>query len=97
MARSLLVGPMRAKVGAVLAQMIERRFVQHRLAAPQSLLIPPRLAAIQLAESLLAPTTAWLVGAEACSPQRLAKALHASAAALLAALAPRLPHGIGRA
>jgi hypothetical protein len=51
-----------------------------------SLIIPVRLAAIQLAEGLLAPTAAWLTGDAQCSAEALALALRRTATATISAL-----------
>jgi AcrR family transcriptional regulator len=87
----LFAGTMRRKVTAVLVQMIERRLEDERLIYPQALIIPTRLAAIQLAENLLAPITAWLASAPACSAQQLARALRQSTVAILSALRNQIP------
>ena len=84
--KALFAATMRRKVTAVLVQMIERRLEDEHLLYPHALIIPARLAAIQLAENLLAPITAWLASAPACSPEQLARALRRSAVAILAAL-----------
>lgn len=70
---------------ATLAAMLEERFKQDRVESPNRLLLPRRLAAIQLAEALLAPITAWLLDEVECSPQALAVALRQTAKAILTA------------
>jgi AcrR family transcriptional regulator len=68
-----------------LVELIEERFRQDRVGSPTPLLIPPRMAAIQLAEGLLAPITAWLLGEVPCTAQALAQGLRQTATAMLAA------------
>lgn len=86
MARVLLAGAMRQKVGAVLVRMVEQRLADERLVFPHTLLIPSRLAAVQLAESLLAPIAAWLAGAPSCPPELLAHALRRTTVGMVNAL-----------
>ena len=71
--------------------MIERRLEDERLLYPRALIIPTRLVAIQLAETLLAPIGAWLTTAPACSADQLARALRQSAVAVLTALRNKNP------
>jgi len=78
-------GPAREVMTAVLVELIEERFKLDRVGSPHPLLIPPRLAATQIAESLLAPVTAWLMGEVQCKPEALAQALRQTATATLAA------------
>jgi hypothetical protein len=51
------------------------------------LILPPRLAAVQLAEILLAPVTAWLLGESRCSPDALAAALRRVSIAAVTSMA----------
>jgi AcrR family transcriptional regulator len=69
-----------------LVELIEERFKEDRVGSPNPLIVPPRLAATQIAESLLAPITAWLLGEVECSKPALAQALRQTATATLAAL-----------
>lgn len=68
-----------------LVELIEERFRQDRVGSPTPLIIPSRMAAIQLAEGLLAPITAWLMGEVQCSARALAQGLRQTATAMLAA------------
>ena len=81
----IFTGPARAVVSAVLVELIEERFKLDRVGSPYPLLIPPRLAAIQIAEGLLAPVTAWLLGESKCTAEALAQALRQTAMATLEA------------
>jgi len=75
---------MRRHSVAVLVRLIQERL---RAARPRlTLIVPPRLAAIQLAEALFAPLTAWLTGEAECPATHLARALRATCVALLGAL-----------
>jgi AcrR family transcriptional regulator len=87
----LFAGTMRRKVTAVLVQMIEQRLEDERLIYPYALIIPGRLAAIQLAENMLAPITAWLASAPACTAEQLARSLRQSTVAILSALRNQIP------
>jgi AcrR family transcriptional regulator len=69
-----------------LVELIEARFKEDRVGSPNPLIVPPHLAATQIAESLLAPIAAWLVGEVECSKPALAQALRQTATATLAAL-----------
>lgn len=86
LAQGILVGPIRSKTVGVLVQLIEERFKLDRVGSPNPLIIPPHLAAVQLAESLLAPVTAWLSGESPCKAEVLASALRQTAVATLLAL-----------
>jgi len=88
-AQGIFKGPARAVNVAVLVELIEERFKEDRVGSPNSLLIPPRMAATQIAESLLAPVTAWLLGESQCTKEALALALRQTAMAMLQALRPR--------
>ena len=85
-APGIFAGPMRRRTVAVLARLIEQRLRADAPARPTALLLPTRLAAIQLAEALFAPVAAWLAGQSACSAQRLALALRKAALGLTEAL-----------
>lgn len=80
LARGILSGAVRRKVAAVLVDQIERRL---RRQVGAHLRVPPRLAAVALAEAQLAPITAWLNGEAACAPEALAQALHQGTRALV--------------
>lgn len=86
LARSILTGPMRQRTVAVLTRVIEQRFKSDRVGRPNPLIIPAHLAAIQLAEALLAPVTAWLTGESRCSVHALSQALRKTAVAIIGAL-----------
>jgi AcrR family transcriptional regulator len=75
LARGILVGPARRKTIEVLVRLIGDRLKSAGLHRRGALILPPRLAAIQLAEVLLAPITAWLLGESRCSSNVLAVAL----------------------
>jgi AcrR family transcriptional regulator len=75
LARGILVGPARRKTIEVLIRLIEDRLKSAGLHRHGALILPPRLAAIQLAEILLAPVTAWLLGESRCSSEALATGL----------------------
>jgi AcrR family transcriptional regulator len=75
LARGILVGPARRKTIEVLIRLIEERLKSAGLHRRDALILPPRLAAIQLAEMLLAPVTAWLLGESRCSSEALATGL----------------------
>ena len=83
-ARGLFCGAMRARAVGMLIRLIDERL---RRAAPRrTLRLPRKLAAMQLAEVLFAPLTAWLLGEATCCPAQLARALRRAAVALSAAL-----------
>jgi AcrR family transcriptional regulator len=79
-------GAARMVMAGALVELIEERFQQDRVGSPNPLIVPPRMAATQIAESLLAPITAWLLGEVECSKPALAQALRQTATATLAAL-----------
>jgi AcrR family transcriptional regulator len=85
-ARGIFTGPMRVHAVAVLARLIQERWRASPGQRAAALLLPPRLAALQLAEALFAPLSAWLTSETDCSAPRLARALRRSALALNAAL-----------
>jgi len=84
-ARALLQTPLRRKTARVLVAQIERLLKSRSNAMTGKPIIPQRLVAIQIAEVLLAPVSAWLMGESRCSAQILAKALPRAANAVLAA------------
>jgi AcrR family transcriptional regulator len=86
MARGIFLGPVRRRTTALLVDLIEQRLKIDRVDKHASLIIPLRIAAIQLAEGLLAPTTAWLTGEAQCSADALALALRRTATATISAL-----------
>jgi AcrR family transcriptional regulator len=86
MARGTFVGAVRRKTMPVLVELIEERLKIDGAGKLSALIVPVRLAAIQLAEGLLAPTTAWLLGEVQCSPEALALALRRTSRATLSAL-----------
>lgn len=86
LARNLFSGPLRGRSVAVLVQLIEQKFKAAGLARRGRLILPARLAAVQMAELLLAPISAWLAGESRCSARELAVAVAAVARAAMAAL-----------
>jgi AcrR family transcriptional regulator len=86
-ARGVFLGAGRRKTTPVLVNLIEQQLRLDGAEKPFSLTIPIKLAAIQLAECLLAPTTAWLTGEAPCSAETLALALRRTSRATLSALA----------
>jgi AcrR family transcriptional regulator len=86
LARVIFQGPVRRKAVAVLVGLLEQRLKGRGLARRGALMLPMRLAAVQIAEALLAPITAWLVGESRCTPEVLAMALRRVAVATLGAL-----------
>jgi len=98
LAPGIFSGPMRRRTVAVLVRLIEQRLRAQAPARGTALLLPTRLAAIQLAEALFAPIAAWLAGQSACSAQQLALALRKAALALTEALGggPTGPRQFGR-
>jgi AcrR family transcriptional regulator len=86
LARGIFQGAARRKTTAVLVGLIEQRMKIDGVDKAVALIIPLRLAAIQLAEGLLAPTTAWLTGEARCSANALALALRRTSTATIAAL-----------
>jgi AcrR family transcriptional regulator len=94
LARAILREPVRSKTAAVLIGQIEQRLQANGLGVRGALILPTRLAAIQLAEVFLAPITAWLSAEPRCTAQTLALALRRVAAASLAAMkAPGVANG----
>ena len=94
LARAILREPVRSKTAAVLIGQIEQRLQANGLGLRGALILPTRLAAIQLAEVFLAPITTWLSAEPRCTAQTLALALRRVAAASLAAMkAPGVARG----
>jgi AcrR family transcriptional regulator len=86
LARVIFGSPLRRKCVAVLVLQIEQVLKTQGLARRGALQLPLRLAAVQLAELLLAPVIAWLLGESRCSAHVLAQALQQVATAALQAL-----------
>jgi AcrR family transcriptional regulator len=86
LARAIFLGPVRRKTVAVLVGQIEEVFAESGLSRRGALILPMRLAAVQLAEVLLAPVIAWLMGESRCTAAVLAESLHRVATAALAAM-----------
>jgi AcrR family transcriptional regulator len=86
LARALFVGTIRRKTMVVLVGLIEKRLAADGLARRGALILPMRLAAVQLAEILLAPVIAWLLGESRCTSAVLAASLDRVATAALAAM-----------
>lgn len=84
-APSIFGGPARQVCVGALQGLIEERFKQDRVGSPNPLLLPPPLAALQMAEALLAPIVSWVTGESSCSPQVLAQSLRRTARAMLEA------------
>jgi AcrR family transcriptional regulator len=82
---SIFTGSARAVVSSVLVDLIEERFKLDRVESPNPLIIPSHMAATQIAESLLAPVTAWLLGESQCTKEALALVLRQTAMATLQA------------
>jgi AcrR family transcriptional regulator len=94
-ARGILVGPVRRKTVDVLIRLIEHRLKSAGLHRRGALILPPRLAAIQLSEILLAPLTAWLLGESRCGAAVLAAGLHRVSVAALTCMTRRGSGGHG--
>ena len=84
--RMLFFGAVRRKTMAVLVDQIERGLKSRGYGKPGRLLLPVRLAAVQLAEILLAPVAAWMAGESRCSAEALARALRRVGRGALASL-----------
>ena len=80
-ARDTLYSRLGDKAARLLAGQIEARL------ADASLAVPARLAALQLAEAMLAPIRGWLTGEAPCTAEALAKNLCRAGAGLTGALA----------
>ena len=83
LARTSFMGRMHDKVNRLLASMIEDRLRGEE----DALAIPPRLAAMQLAEAALAPIRGWVTAEAPCAAEALAGALCRCGRAMRAALA----------
>lgn len=86
MARSLLTGAMRRRTTAVLVTLIEERVRAQGFGHPGALVLPLHLCAVQLAETLLAPITVWLLGKTRCDASSLAHGLCRVSAATVEAM-----------
>jgi AcrR family transcriptional regulator len=84
--RVLLQGPARRKSITVLIRLVEQNLKAEGLGKRGALILPARLAAVQLAEGLLAPVGAWVNGESRCSPEVLAGALRRVGTAALGAM-----------
>ena len=83
-AREVLAGATRDRVIRLLADMIDQRSDRHCQTA-----IPRRLAVTQVAEAMLGPIRAWLLGEAAVTPTTLAHSLFETAAAMRQSLGLR--------
>jgi AcrR family transcriptional regulator len=83
LARSLFSGAVRRRSVAVLVTLIEAKLKAQCRAHRGQLILPPRLAAVQLSEIMLAPIIAWLAGESRCTSQVLASAVSSVAKAAL--------------
>ena len=83
-ARETIAGPSRDRVTRLLADLISDRTSSEPIDG-----IPRRLAVIQLAEAMLGPIRAWILGEVAASPEALAQSLFATAAAMRQSLGLR--------
>jgi AcrR family transcriptional regulator len=92
LARTVFQEPIRRRIAAVLAGQVERLLDEGGAWQHGPLIMPSRLAAIQLAEMLLAPVAAWLAGEARCGSRTLAIALRRVSVAALEALTS-LPAG----
>jgi len=81
-ARATLAPPMGAKAARLLADLVEARLAERGAETA----IPRRLAAVQLADSAMAPVRAWLMAEAPCTAETLAESLCWSGAQLAAAL-----------
>lgn len=95
LARVLLSGTARRKTVTVLVEQVERCLNAAGYARGGRLILPVRLAAVQLAELLIAPVTAWLMGESRCSAPVLARALRQVSRAALAAMNARQGEELG--
>lgn len=73
LAREVLGGPTGRKIRIQFVTVIERRLQVHR--GTRALAVPSRLVAVNLAEGILGPITAWLLGESQCSASTLAVTL----------------------
>lgn len=83
-ARETVVGQLGDRVTRLLASMIEARL------ADRDLVIPLRLAALQMAEAALGPVRGWVLAEAPCTPEALAEAIVRSGKHLLRALTREL-------
>jgi AcrR family transcriptional regulator len=83
LARASFMGRMNDKVNRLLATMVEERLRDQE----DSLAIPLRLAAIQLAEAALAPVRGWVTAEAPCAADALAGAICRCGRAMRGALA----------
>jgi AcrR family transcriptional regulator len=83
--RSIFSGSLRERTLEVLTRLIEQRLVANR-GRGRSLMVPTRLAAVQLAEALMAPIAAWVNGESNCAAEVLALSLHRTSTAIITAL-----------
>jgi AcrR family transcriptional regulator len=89
LARAIFLGAARRKAVAVLVNRVQEVLAADGLSRRGALILPARLAAVQLAEMLLAPVIAWLMGESRCTSRVLAESLRRAATAALAALRTR--------
>lgn len=82
----MLAGRQGERIGRLLAKLIETR-----LPRDAAFLIPPRLVALQLGKSALAPVRGWLMGEASCTADALAHAVSATCNATLRSLRAGLP------
>jgi AcrR family transcriptional regulator len=75
LARAVFTGHARRVATQVLVTLIEQRLTARGFARRGALILPMRLAAVQLADMMLAPIIAWLLGESRSTPQVLAGAL----------------------
>jgi AcrR family transcriptional regulator len=94
LARSIFQEPIRRRIVVVLTDQVERILDEGGPWKRGPLIMPSRLAAIQLAELLLAPVAAWLAGTSSCDSRTLATALGRVSGAALEAMS--LPATAGR-
>ena len=81
-ARATLAPPMGAKAARLLADLVEARLAERGTETA----IPRRLAAVQLADSAIAPVRAWLMAEAPCTAETLAESLCRSGRQLAMAL-----------
>jgi AcrR family transcriptional regulator len=86
LARVLFFGAVRRKTVAVLVDQIERNLQSSGYGRRGRLILPVRLAAVLLAEILLAPVAAWLAGDSHCTAEALAHGLRQVGRGALASL-----------
>jgi AcrR family transcriptional regulator len=86
--REILTGPSRRKITGVLVRLIEDRLKSSVRLRKNPVILPRRLMAIQLAEMLLAPVCAWLLGESRCSSAALAAGLRRASVALMRSYGP---------